>query len=498
MFRKFLVVGLLFATAASGQSSVSTSSNPASAPTREELAQVRVRYAVAVREGYERDDGPGLSYSGVTPNDLGLALWLWLPAFDHLGLTGGLQREAFSLNDGATVVTSGGLLRASVGPTGRVRLGPVRLELAAEYAFHQLPQFSTLAPAFSASGRHGALLAARVLVDAGPLTIEARGEGLAGVATVGGQARASEGYGVGGALRLQLFATGPVRWGLAADVQWQRDLIHGPDAAPTQSLGQAVLRAGGGLDLQWKDPAPQATTGGLAVLVHGPPAAKVTVEGLEHASASGRVELDGLSPGPKPVTVQAGGFVAQSLSAEVRAGETTKLEVTLQPEGPRVGSLLVTVHSIDGDAPVQATLQLAGRTLATDARGQAQLEGLPAGAVSVKATAPGFVAGEEAAAVVAGGSSELTITLVPEKKVLPATLSGHVRGARGGKPIAASLQIKELHQSIEADEAGAFSLQVPAGTYTVRILATGYFGQTKSVTVKEGEQAIFNVDLTPK
>ena len=90
------------------------------------------------------------------------------------------------------------------------------------------------------------------------------------------------------------------------------------------------------------------------------------------------------------------------------------------------------------------------------------------------------------------------MTLVPEKKRVPATLSGQVRSARGGKPVVAQLEVRELKQTISADDAGAFSVQIPGGKYTVRISAPGFVTQTKSVTVRDGDQAIFNVDLAPK
>jgi uncharacterized membrane protein len=95
-------------------------------------------------------------------------------------------------------------------------------------------------------------------------------------------------------------------------------------------------------------------------------------------------------------------------------------------------------------------------------------------------------------------ASEVVITLVPEKKQVPATLSGQVRNARGGKPVAARLELKELKQTVSCDESGQFSLQIPGGKYTIRISATGFVTQTKTVTVRDGDQAIFNLDLAPK
>jgi hypothetical protein len=126
------------------------------------------------------------------------------------------------------------------------------------------------------------------------------------------------------------------------------------------------------------------------------------------------------------------------------------------------------------------------------------VEGLNPGPVSIKVTAPSFTTGEDAASVVAGVNSEVVITLVPEKKQVPATLSGQVRNARGGKPVAARLELKELKQTVSCDESGQFSLQIPGGKYTIRISATGFVTQTKTVTVRDGDQAIFNLDLAPK
>ena len=50
----------------------------------------------------------------------------------------------------------------------------------------------------------------------------------------------------------------------------------------------------------------------------------------------------------------------------------------------------------------------------------------------------------------------------------------------------------------KADARGGFVFRLAGGTYTVTISAKGFVTQTKQVTVKDGDQAIFNVDLQPK
>jgi hypothetical protein len=76
-------------------------------------------------------------------------------------------------------------------------------------------------------------------------------------------------------------------------------------------------------------------------------------------------------------------------------------------------------------------------------------------------------------------------------------VSGLIRSTQGGTPIPGLLEIPELRLKLRADDKGAFSAKVKGGTYRVVISAPGYLKQVKSFTVKDGDQAIFNVDLYP-
>jgi hypothetical protein len=476
----------------------------------DDVWQLRARYGVAIRSGREDDSGPGLSYQGFTPNDVALSGWVWLLFGDHLGFTFGAQREAFALVDGATVVTSGGLLRAHVGPTGRVRLGPARLEAAASYLFHQLPVFGTVdAPSFSPVQRHGILLAARGLVDLGPVTLEGRFEYPLALAHVG-RAVSSQGLGVGGGLRVQLFRTGNVRWGLMAEVQWHQDSMSSTDAAVALAASQSVVRTGLALDLQWKvpDALEQPLPASLvlrAMSAEGAvPNASITLTAEGQASrelttdSAGEARVAELPAGSWRASARAPGFLAAEGAIALRPGESGALDLALPKEPPKVGTLKVSVIAFETKAPLAATLDINGRAVVASEAGVATLDGLAPGPVMVKASLAGFKVGEEAASIVAGRETELTITLVPEKKAVPATLSGLVRSARGGKPVTATLEIRELQLNLSADQAGAFTTQLPGGKYTIRIAAPGFRPQTKTVIVRDGDQAIFNVDLTPQ
>lgn len=509
-FARGAACALIFLLPAAASAQAATVVSGVKAPGwTDDQAQVRFHYGFAFRNGEESDQGPGLSYSGFSPNDLALTAWLWFLLGDHLGLTGAVQREAFSLLDGAAAVTSGALIRANLGPTGRVRFGPVRLEGAASYSFQQLPVFGTVAsPSFSTVQRHGVLLAARGLVDLGPVTAEARFEYPIAVANTG-RAVTSQGLGIGGGVRVQLFRTGFLKWGLLGEVQWHRDSVLSADASAPLSTTQSIVRAGLALDLQWKDPKLEAElrTGALKISVRGEqgplPGAAVAITGGPTrrdlvTGADGSASLTELEPGALVASASLQGYVPAESNVSLSAGDERTVELLLVKEKPKVGGLFIKVVSFDGAAPVAATVQINGNAAATNEAGTLALEGLAPGPLSVQVTAPGFNPGEEAASIVAGTVTSLTVTLVPEKKRVPATVRGQVRSARGGKPVVAQLEIRELKQTVAADAGGAFSVQIPGGKYTVRISATGFHTQTKTVTVRDGDQAIFNVDLAPK
>lgn len=473
----------------------------------DEMAQVRLHYGASIRSGSEDDGGPGLTYSGVTPNDLAATAWAWLLLDGHLGLTAGFGREAFSLLDNGTQVTSGGLIRFNAGPTGRIRFGPVRLELGLSYSFYQVPVFGTVqTPTFSAIARHGLLIAARGLVNLGPVTLEAKFDATPGIIT--NFASGNLNFAVGGGARIQLFRTGFVKWGLMLEALYQGDGTLRP--APTMlTATQTVVRVGGGLDLQWKDPdlEKDVTTGSLSIIVRGDAGplagAVVSVDvGSTHKTittdSQGQAALGDLEPGEVSLSATLAGYERAETKSALAVGESRAIELLLNKEKPKVGGLLVKVINFDGKVAVAgATIEVNGKAQKSDT-GSVTVEGLNPGPISVKVTAPGFTPGEEAASVVVGTTAELVVTLVPEKKRVPATLSGQVRSARGGKPVAAQLEIKELKQTIACEAAGTFSVQIPGGKYTVRITAPGFVTQTKAVTVQDGDQAIFNIDLAPK
>ncbi len=478
----------------------------------------RLRYGIAYRTGAQQDQGPGLTYQGLTPNDLSFLGWAWV---GYAGLHAQVQREAFTLSDTTGPVTSGGLLRVAGQLAARLPLGPLRIEPYVGYAFQQLAAFrgadgaaSTLAPVFGPATRHALLTALRLLLEVGFIAVEVRGEVPIALATsVPGAARAaSNGFGVGGGLRVQIANAGKLHIGALLDAHYVVDNLVGKDDSGLNVVDsqQRVVRAGLGLDLQWRDPVVTRATGGVVVRVvdlqtgRAVPGADVTltVGGDERPvspDAQGALAVRDLPPGSFTLRATADGYLPFESAGSVTAGADTAMELKLQREAPKVGALAIAVTEVETKKPLAGVTVTVGNVAAkTDEKGLAAFEGLKPGPVSIVLKLDGYQPGDEAGSVVAGKTTDVAVSLLPEKKRLPATITGLVRSTKGGTPIPADLEIPQAKSKTKADAKGAFTFQLPGGTYTVKISAPGYLTQSKEVTVKDGDQAIFNVDLYPK
>lgn len=505
-----LSIVLLASLARADEPAVASTATAETARKRpEELFEVRLRYGVARRTGDQNDpSGSSLGYDGWTPNDPSLHAWVW-PLFNGvLGFTGGIGREGFALFDRTTNerVTGGGLLRAQAGATARFRLGPARLEPVVGYSFTQIADFGDAsAPTFRTGTRHGLLLAARGLLDFGPVTIEGRFEyPLALAATDGAGAKANAaGFGGGGGVRVALLRTGTALWGLMADGFYSVDSLAG-----TNRAAQSNLRLGLSLDLQWKEEERSATLGALQISValdDGSPATRavVQVDGVSQQPApldsTGATRLDSLPPGAVTVRATLEGYEPATASVGLTAGTETPVTLRLQKQLPKLGTLIVTViDKATKSALAGATVTVNGTAQTTDAKGTVTFVDLTPGAVNVEIAAAGFTAKGEAATILPGLQATVATELVSAKKRDPATVSGSVRSARGGAAVQANLEIPEATIKAKADVKGGFVFRLAGGTYTVTISAKGFVTQTKQVTVKDGDQAIFNVDLQPK
>ncbi|HZI11971.1 MAG TPA: carboxypeptidase regulatory-like domain-containing protein [Myxococcus sp.] len=485
-----------------------------------ERASLRLRYGVSLRDGQQADVGPGLTYEGLTPNDLAVVGTAW--PLRWLGGWVGLQREAFDLKEGTQRITGGSLVRASLGPRVRASLGPVWGEAGLGYGYAQLPLFGgSEAPELLRGVRHAALLSGRLLVSLPlwGLKVEARGELPAALAVrdAAGTGGRATGFAAGGAVLVPL--VGASRWAgtLVLDFQHVQDTVTLEDGTRSE---QRLRRVGAALEFAWREASPSRSGGGfvtsepvgalsLRVLdaeTGAPlPGARVVLEAggearePREADAQGLVEEEALPVGEVSVKVSAEGYAPVEERATVAEDGRAALEVRARRLPPAPGGLRVKVVNAQTGAPLPGVRVAVGPAqVRTDVAGEVRVKDLPPGPVAVVVSAPGFRAAEEAAVVVSGQESEVAVPLAAERKGEPATLNGYVRSTRGGQPLSATLVIPQAKVRKRTDATGAFSFRVKPGTYRVTISARGHLPQTKVIKLRDGEQAIFNVDLFPR
>jgi hypothetical protein len=482
---------------------------------RGDILTARLGYGLQLRQGAQSDLGPGLSYDGYSPNDFALDA-SWFLGGGALGLTLSGEREAFALNGGTAQVTGGALFRAHLLPTLRLALGPLELRGMAGYGFAQVPDFGQSAsPVLVATPRHSALVAleASVLLPfSRPTRVELEGAlpVLSTVSEASGASARSSGWAAGASVVVQLAARERLAYSAVLSGQYVRDDLY-TELAPGREKhsSQRLLRAGIGLEvafLQARAP-PVPQLGGVAVRVVDaetgaavPEAsAVVVVAGSELAlsAVEGGLRAEGLAPGEVVVKASAPGYLAAEASSTVVAGQNGQLQLALRPE-PRFGTVeLKLVDKLTAAPLTQAQVEVRGRKLPVRPDGAVELTDLPPGAVAVTLTAVGYRKAQEVVVVVAGQNEAVVLSLVKVAGKLPARVSGLIRSRRRGTPLAARLEIAAANIRTEAGPNGAFRFDLPAGTHRVLISAPGHLSQNKLFTVKEGGEAIFNIDLYP-
>ena len=515
---------VLFALTLLGVPRIVSAQEPPAAPTGPTLerAAVRLRYGLSLRQGEQVDPGPGLTYSGATPNDLAVGATVYGLGLEWLGAQLQVQREGFSLSNDSAQVTEGSLLRFSLGAAARRQLGPVLGELSLGYGFAQLPMFSDStnpSPAFQRGGRHAALLGARARMA---LYQRAQAEvrlelplALSAKDAAGGGASAS-GFAAGAALLYPVKRVG--RWEAAAvlDFQFVKDGLTADSGARS---AQTLQRVGAALQLSWFETdasasadslVPRVRPGALTLQVldaeKGTPLANaqvvLVVEGAAQApqatDTNGQLRVPQLPSGAVVAQVTAPGYEPAEGRVRLEPEGQATLEVRARKLPAAVGSVRILVTDKRDNKPMPDVKVVVGETeLRTDVAGLARLEKLPAGPVLVKVSAGGFQPVEEAVVIVGGQESELPVPLMLAKRLGYATISGTVRSTRGA-PVVATLVIPAAKVRSRTGPEGTFSLKLKPGTFRIIISAKGYLTQSKSVTVRDGEQAIFNVDLFPR
>lgn len=392
-----------------------------------------------IRNGVQEVPWPGIEYRGWTPAHVALRAEAYTPG-TGFGFGGFLEGgyEGFGLDASGVRVTEGRLFRATVGPAARWASPHFEVMAGVGYGLTQLPDLGpAAAPEFLALTRHGlmARLGVRVpLFQA--VVLEANGQATL-LHSGGGLVQGGNGFTAGAALGVPLARL--------------NDRTH--------------LRARVGYELV-KDSWMRTSIRGAQQNLH-----RVGV-GLELAFATPTALT--IPTEPAPVT-----------DVEVEAAPATGLRLSVS--GPK-------------GAPVEGVWARLGEVevTATDASAPLLLTDLPAGTHSLTVGAPGHRELTEVVQLVEGDTLELSVELLSEAGLAPAVVVGQVRSSQTGRPLKAVLTIEGRDRPVRADAAGRFTLELPDGTWKIRISAPGHLSQRKQLSLREGDRTILNVDLHPE
>jgi len=239
-----------------------------------------------------------------------------------------------------------------------------------------------------------------------------------------------------------------------------------------------------------------ATTGvltGSVTNTAGAPLAnvQVTAGGVSaKTAADGTYTLQGVAAGTVTVTASLSGYQSSSQTATVTVASTTTVApLQLAPNNP--GMITGHVAAGNGAAISGASVTGAGLTSMTDANGAYTLANVPAGAITLMASAPGFQTATESVTVTAGNTvTAPTITLASNLGNVTGTVTNSSNTPIQGATVTFG------GGTTTTNAAGAYSFtNLPAGTIQLVASAAGFQSVTQNVTITGGNTTTANFTL---
>jgi protocatechuate 3,4-dioxygenase beta subunit len=219
--------------------------------------------------------------------------------------------------------------------------------------------------------------------------------------------------------------------------------------------------------------------------------AQVTSGSVSASTApDGTYTLTSVNAGTATVTASLSGYQSASQNVTVTAGSTTSVPaIQLAPVNP--GNITGSVVDGKGNAINGATVSGAGLTSITDATGAYALNNIPAGSITLMASAAGYQPASESVTVTAGSNTAApAMTLVSNV----GNVTGKVTDSSSNPISGASVSFGGGTATTDATGTYNFT-NVPAGTIQLVASASGFQSVTQNVTVTGGNTTTANFTL---
>ena len=476
----------------------------------EDLGALRIHGGINEWQGNQTSrSSTQLSYSG--PNFTGFGLDGRLYPTRSLGIALSAERLGFSLMQQGQKLGAGGIFQGTIGPSARVGLGLVQLEVVTGYGYAQVLSFSTPDQPVQSAGRRQSIAVGGVLSTRLPWSIfaELSGNYFIPLSASDGRGHPADALSFSGGITLSrgLGNWGSTRYGIALQYKYLSDRLTSNDGIVAQ---QNVSQVAVAFQLSWPNGlpvSPPLATGSVLISVLDDqtrqPLGNIrgTVIGASSdrsftTESDGTVLLEGVPLGSNTMLIVDENHLPSFQKISIVEGELKRAVVGLKKSPNQLGTLHVNVIDQASHLPVVRALA-ARKGISTDNAGNAVLENLPLGPVQLEFTAPNYRPSNEAALISAGARSEMTVTMVHQGAVAPGFLTGLIRNSRDGRPVSAKLELTPGANNQRVNAQGKFKIRLQPGAYKVLVTAQGFSSQTKEIQILEGSLVILELELHP-
>ena len=218
---------------------------------------------------------------------------------------------------------------------------------------------------------------------------------------------------------------------------------------------------------------------------------QVTTGGASASTAAdGSYTLTNVNAGSATVTASLSGYQSASQSATVTAGNTGSVP-TIQLAPLNSGAITGSVVDNGGNAIAGATVRGGGLTTVTGGNGAFALNNVPAGTVTLVASAPGFQPASETVTVTAGNTANASPMTLGSNA---GSVTGKVTDASGNPISGATVSFGGGSTTTASNGTYSFT-DLPTGALQLVASATGFQSVTQNVTVTGGSSTTANFSL---
>ena len=217
--------------------------------------------------------------------------------------------------------------------------------------------------------------------------------------------------------------------------------------------------------------------------------------GSATTDSNGNYTLSNVPAGTYNVTASHSGYNSATSSVTVTAATSSTLNFQLTATSSAGAITGRVTDSSTAAALSGATVSYSGGSTTTDANGNYTLSNVAAGTYSVTASHSGYNNQTNSVTVASGTTATLNFQLTAGATG-PGTIKGTVTNVSNPGEAVAGTTVSYSGGSTTTDTNGNYTLtNVAPGTYSVKASHTGWFAQTKSVTVTSGTTSTLNFAL---